>query len=121
MVLISNVISKAKYNLGLGKTGLNSEVVLILGGLNRDVLLYRQFRLSPICTPLPLETLLFLLFACRISSNFVLEHFKITLQKMASVVLMLNEQSCTWYWEQQYVADSHNLGWKSRLTSISPD
>ena len=38
MVLISNVISKAKYNLGLGKTGLNSEVVLILGGLNRDVL-----------------------------------------------------------------------------------
>ena len=28
-----------KYHLGLGKTGLNSEVVLILGGLNSDILL----------------------------------------------------------------------------------
>ena len=26
--------------MGLGKTGLNSEVVLILGGLNSDILLY---------------------------------------------------------------------------------
>ena len=46
VVLISNIISKGKYNLGLGKTGLNSEVVLILGGLNRDVLLYRHYRVK---------------------------------------------------------------------------
>ena len=39
VVLISNIISQGKYHMGLGKTGLNSEVVLILGGLNSDILL----------------------------------------------------------------------------------
>ena len=32
-----------KYHLGLAKAGLNSEVVLILDGLNSDILLYCQF------------------------------------------------------------------------------
>ena len=40
VVLISNIISKGKYHFGLGKTGLNSEAVIILGRLNSDVLLY---------------------------------------------------------------------------------
>ena len=40
VVLISNIISKEKYRLGLAKTGLNSEVVLILSGLNCEILLY---------------------------------------------------------------------------------
>ena len=31
------MILKGKYHLGLTKTGLNSEVVLILGGLNSDI------------------------------------------------------------------------------------
>ena len=35
---------------------------------------------------------------------------------MASVVLMLKDRSCTWYWDQQYVAESHNLEWKSTST-----
>ena len=34
------MISQEKYHLGLAKTGLNSEVVLILGGLNSGILLY---------------------------------------------------------------------------------
>ena len=40
VVLISNIISKEKYHFGLGRTGLNSEVVLKLAGLNSDILLY---------------------------------------------------------------------------------
>ena len=43
MVLISNIKSEEKLHLGLGKTGLNSEVVLILGGLNCDILLYTSY------------------------------------------------------------------------------
>ena len=43
VVLISNIISLEKYHLGLGKTSLNSEVVLILGGLNSDILLYLYY------------------------------------------------------------------------------
>ena len=38
---------------------------------------------------MPLETMLFLLFACGISNITVLEYFKIALRKMASVVVML--------------------------------
>ena len=53
MVLISNIISCGKYHLGLGKTGLDSEVVLILGGLNSDILhctyvyILREFTENP--------------------------------------------------------------------------
>ena len=46
MVLISNIISLGKYHIGLGKTGLDIGVVLILGGLNSDILLY-QYLLLP--------------------------------------------------------------------------
>ena len=38
------MISYGKFHLGLAKTGLNSEVVLILGGLNREILLYCHFK-----------------------------------------------------------------------------
>ena len=40
VVLISNMISLGKYHLGLSKASFNSEGVLILGGLNSDILLY---------------------------------------------------------------------------------
>ena len=40
VVLILNTITYGKYDLGLAKTGLNSEVVLILSGLNSEILLY---------------------------------------------------------------------------------
>ena len=33
------------YHLGLGENGLNSEVVLILDGLNSDILLYIEIHL----------------------------------------------------------------------------
>ena len=42
VVLISNIILQGKYHLGPRKTGLNSEVVLILGGLNSNILLYKE-------------------------------------------------------------------------------
>ena len=50
-----------------------------------------MFKLYPIPTPMALETLLFLLFVCGISINSVLEHFKIALQKIVSVFLMLKK------------------------------
>ena len=40
MVLITSILSLGKYHLGLAKTGLISEVVLILGGLNSEIFLY---------------------------------------------------------------------------------
>ena len=49
-----------------------------------------------------LQTLLFLPFACEISSYTVLEHLKIALRNMALVVLMLKERTCTWCNQQQY-------------------
>ena len=87
------------------------EIVYLIASVSESFLSYS---LSPICTPWPLETLLFLLFACGISSDSVFEHFKIAFGKMAPVVLMLKERSRTWYVDQQYVAGSHNLEWKSR-------
>ena len=36
--------------MGMGKTGLNSEVVLILGGFNSDNLLYSQLWISQSCS-----------------------------------------------------------------------
>ena len=44
VVLILNIISYGKYNLGLEKAGLYSEVVLISSGLNSDILLYGNGR-----------------------------------------------------------------------------
>ena len=40
------MISLEKYHLGLAKIGLNSEVILILGGLNREILLYRFMKIT---------------------------------------------------------------------------
>ena len=37
---MSNIISLGKYHLGLVKTSLSSEVVLILAGLHSEILLY---------------------------------------------------------------------------------
>ena len=39
VVLLLNTISYEKYHLGLAKIGLNREVVLISGGLNSKILL----------------------------------------------------------------------------------
>ena len=40
MVLLSNLESYGKYHLGLAKTGLKSEVVLLSSGLNSRIALY---------------------------------------------------------------------------------
>ena len=52
-----------------------------------------------------------------ISSNFVLEHIKIALRKMAPVVQTLRERSCAWYWDEQYVAGATIQSGKSRSTT----
>ena len=38
-ILISNIKSYGKFHLGLAKTGLKSEVALVLIGLNSEILL----------------------------------------------------------------------------------
>ena len=47
MVLIPNTISLGKIPFGMTKTDLNSEVVLILDGLNSEILLYFEMLIVP--------------------------------------------------------------------------